>query len=258
MSVYTVKQMAKLSGVSVRALHHYDAIGLLKPRAVGANGYRYYDRQDLLRLQQILFHRALETPLKDIRAALDDPVFDLAAALRAHRERLAAEVERYAKLVDIVDRTLADLKGDETMDDKQMFDGFDPAKQAAREAWLTERLGEGKAVEAIATAKAKLSSLTKAEFNAFQAEQLEMEAEVAKALTQGLPADSDAVSAVMRRWWGWIAKGWNREPTPEAFTGLGRLYLDNPEFTARYEAVAPGLTEYLAEAMRAFAERRTA
>ena len=72
MSVYTVKQMAKLSGVSVRALHHYDTIGLLRPRAVGANGYRYYDRQDLLRLQQILFHRALETPLKDIRAALDE------------------------------------------------------------------------------------------------------------------------------------------------------------------------------------------
>ncbi len=62
MSVYTVKQMARLSGVSVRSLHHYDAIGLLRPRAVGANGYRYYDREDLLRLQQILFHRALETP----------------------------------------------------------------------------------------------------------------------------------------------------------------------------------------------------
>ena len=91
MSVYTVKQMARLSGVSVRALHHYDAIGLLKPRAVGANGYRYYDRQDLLRLQQILFHRALETPLKDIQAALDQPGFDLAAALRAYLASAKAE-----------------------------------------------------------------------------------------------------------------------------------------------------------------------
>lgn len=257
MSVYTVKQMAKLSGVSVRALHHYDAIGLLRPRAVGANGYRYYDRQDLLRLQQILFHRALETPLKDIRAALDDPAFDLAAALRAHRERLAAEAERYAKLVDIVDRTLADLTGDETMEDKEMFRGFDPAKQARHEAELVERYGDGMA-EKIAHSKAGMESWGKGDWAGFQQEALAIEADMAKALAQGLPGDSAVVSAIMRRHWAWIAKSWNREPSPDAFTGLGRLYLDNPEFTARYEAVAPGLTEYLAEAMRAFAEKRAA
>jgi DNA-binding transcriptional MerR regulator len=249
--------MAKMSGVSVRTLHHYDAIGLLRPRAVGANGYRYYDRQNLLRLQQILFHRALETPLKDIQAALDDPAFDLAAALRAHRERLAAEAERYAKLVDIVDHTLADLKGDETMEDKEMFRGFDPAKQARHEAELVERYGDGMA-EKIAHSKAGMESWGKDDWAGFQQEALAIEADMAKALAQGLPADSAVVSAIMRRHWAWIAKSWNREPTPDAFMGLGRLYLDNPEFTARYEAVAPGLTEYLAEAMRAFAERRAA
>jgi len=257
MSVYTVKQMAKLSGVSVRTLHHYDAIGLLRPRAVGANGYRYYDRQDLLRLQQILFHRALETPLRDIQAALDDPAFDLAAALRAHRERLAAEAERYAKLVDIVDRTLADLKGDETMEDKEMFRGFDPATQARHEAELVERYGAGMA-EKIAHSKAGMASWGKGDWVGFQQEAVAIEHDMAKALAQGLPADSAAVAAIMRRHWAWIAKSWNREPTPDAFTGLGRLYLDNPEFTARYEAIAPGLTEYLAEAMRVFAAGRSA
>jgi DNA-binding transcriptional MerR regulator len=255
MSIYTVKQMAKLSGVSVRALHHYDAIGLLRPRAVGANGYRYYDRQDLLRLQQILFHRALETPLKDIQAALDDPAFDLAAALRAHRERLAAQVERYAKLVDVVDRTLADLKGDETMEDKTLFEGFSPEKQARHETELVERYGDGMA-ETIAHSKAGMKSWGKTDWDGFKQEGVATEHDMAKALSQGLPADSDAVATIMRRHWAWIAKSWNREPTPEAFTGLGQLYLDNPEFTARYEAIAPGLTDYLAEAMRVFAERR--
>lgn len=255
MSVYTVKQMAKLSGVSVRALHHYDAIGLLRPRAVGANGYRYYDRQDLLRLQQILFHRALETPLKDIQAALDDPAFDLAAALRTHRERLAAEVERYAKLVDVVDRTLADLKGDETMEDKDMFKGFDPEKQARHEAELVERYGDGMA-EQIAHSKAGMKSWGKADWDGFKQEGVAIEHDMAKALAQGLPADSDAVAGIMRRHWAWIGKSWNREPTPAAFTGLGQLYLDSPEFTERYEAIAPGLTEYLATAMRVFAEKR--
>jgi DNA-binding transcriptional MerR regulator len=255
LSVYTVKQMASLSGVSVRALHHYDAIGLLKPRAVGINGYRYYDRADLLRLQQILFHRALETPLKEIQAALDDPGFDLAAALRAHRERLAAEAERYARLVDVVDRTLADLEGDETMDDNQLFDGFTPEKQAEHEAWLIDRYGEDRAGRAIAGAKARMGSLTKVEVAAFQAERAAIEAEMATALEQGLPADSAVVDTIMRRHWNWVGRAWNREPTSEAFVGLGRLYLEHPEFTARYEALASGLTEYLAEAMRAYAEK---
>lgn len=255
MSVYTVKQMARLSGVSVRALHHYDAIGLLKPRAVGGNGYRYYDRQDLLRLQQILFHRALETPLKDIQAALDQPGFDLAAALRAHRVRLAAEAERYARLVDVVDRTLADLEGDETMDDKMLFEGFDPKKQAGYEAELVERYGEPMA-ERIAQSKAGMKTWGKKDWSQFQEEAKAIEHDLAKALTQGLPVDSAPVAAIMRRHWAWIGKSWNREPTPDAFAGLGHLYQDNPEFTARYEAIAPGLTEYFAEAMRAFARGR--
>ncbi|ADG12107.1 MerR family transcriptional regulator [Caulobacter segnis] len=255
MSVYTVKQMAKLSGVSVRALHHYDAIGLLRPRAVGANGYRYYDRQDLLRLQQILFHRTLETPLKDIQAVLDDPRFDLAAALRAQRERLAAEAERYARLVTVVDQTLATLEGDETMDDKMLFEGFDPKKQAQHEAWLVDRYGD-EAAQRIADAKAGMKTWGKKDWSHFQEEAKAIEHDLAKALSQGLPVDSEPVTAIMRRHWAWVGRSWNREPTPDAFKGLGHLYQENPEFTARYEAIAPGLTEYLAEAMRVFADKR--
>ena len=71
MSVYTVSEVARISGVSVRALHHYDGIGLLKPGHVGENGYRYYGRDELLRLQQIMFHRELGFPLEEIRRALE-------------------------------------------------------------------------------------------------------------------------------------------------------------------------------------------
>ena len=227
----------------------------LNRRAVGANGYRYYDRQDLLRLPQIRFHRALETPLKDIQAALDDPAFDLAAALRAQRSRLAAEAERYAQLVTVVDRTLANLEGDETMDDKMLFEGFDPKKQAEHEAWLVEHYGD-EAAQRIADAKAGMKTWGKKDWSHFQEEAKAIEHDLAKALKQGLPVDSDPVTAIMRRHWAWVGRSWNREPTPDGFRGLGRLYQENPEFTARYEAIAPGLTEYFAEAMRVFAERR--
>ena len=83
MALYTVKQVAKMAGLSVRALHHYDQIGLLKPASVGQNGYRYYGRDELLRLQQILFHRELEFPLEAIAQVPDKPDFDRVAALRA-------------------------------------------------------------------------------------------------------------------------------------------------------------------------------
>ncbi|MFT4255256.1 MAG: MerR family transcriptional regulator [Caulobacter sp.] len=253
MSRYTVKQMATLSGVSVRTLHHYDAVGLLRPRVIGANGWRWYDRADLLRLQQILFYRELETPLRDIAQALDAPGFDAAAALRGHRARLAAQAERYARLTALVDRTLDTLQGDETMDDKDLFDGFDAETQGRHEAALVERYGEGM-TERIARSKAGMKGWTKTDGAAFQAEQAAIEAAMAKALNEGLPADSTAVRAIMARHHAWVGKAWNRAPEPAAFAGLGQLYLATPEFVDRYEAIAPGLTEYLAEAMRVYSQ----
>src|SRR6185503_20367649 len=90
---YTVKQLARLSGVSVRTLHHYDEIGLLKPSFLGENRYRYYGREELLRLQDILFHRELGVPLQEIGKLLATEGRDRVAILREHRERLLERVE---------------------------------------------------------------------------------------------------------------------------------------------------------------------
>ncbi len=251
---YTVKQVAKLSGVSVRTLHHYDEIGLLKPESVGANGYRYYGRDELLRLQQILFHRELGFPLAEIAQVLDAPDFDRVAALKAHRARLEAETKRYRRLVRTIDETLAALRGGTAMDDRAMFRGFDPKKQAEHEAWLIDNHGEDMR-ERIAQSKAGMKGWKQADFDSAQDEAAAIEAAMAKALADGLPADSAAVQALMARHHAWVALMWNRKPTGEAFAGLGQLYQGHPEFRARYEARAAGLTDYLTEAMRVFAER---
>src|SRR3546814_1303554 len=95
----TVRQVARAAGISVRTLHHYDAIGLLKPGHVGANGYRYYGKEELLRLQQILFYRELGLPLAEIAAVLDDPAFDPLAALREHRAALEGRIGHYRTLI---------------------------------------------------------------------------------------------------------------------------------------------------------------
>src|ERR1700722_20536305 len=111
MKELTVKQLAAISGVTVRALHHYDDIGLLKPAFVGANGYRYYGRAELLRLQRILFHRELGVPLTAIAELLDLETANQIGVLRQHRDKLEAERERYRVLIETIDRTIDDLSG---------------------------------------------------------------------------------------------------------------------------------------------------
>ncbi len=257
MSGYTVKQVAKLSGVSVRTLHHYDEVGLLKPACVGANGYRYYGREELLRLQQILFHRELGLPLEAIRRVLDAPDFDRVEALRAHREKLAADARRYRRLVRTIDQTLAALQGERQMDETDLYQGFAPEKQAEYEACLVDRYG-GDMRARIDASKARMKSWGEGEIADFKADGEAIERAFAQALADGLPADCAAVLALSRRWAHWIERAWGRKPTRESFIGLGKLYQEHPDFRARYEALGPGTTDYLAEAMRAYAEQALA
>ncbi|MGH6964723.1 MAG: MerR family transcriptional regulator [Phenylobacterium sp.] len=253
MTGHTVKQVAKLSGVSVRTLHHYDEIGLLKPANVGLNGYRYYGREELLRLQQILFHRELGLALEDIRRLLDAPGFDRVAALRAHRTKLAADIERYGQLMRTIDETLAALDGERAMEDKAMYRGFDPEKQAKYEAWIVDRYPAMQRV--MDASKALTKTWKQADFDSAQHEMEAVESGMANALTSGLPVDSDHVQSLVRRLSVLVSRYWTEPVTGLGFVGLANLYGEHPDFRARYETRAAGLTEYLQAAMRAFAEK---
>jgi DNA-binding transcriptional MerR regulator/quercetin dioxygenase-like cupin family protein len=121
---YTVKQVAALSGVSVRSLHFYDETGLLKPAYVGANGYRFYEEPQLLTLQQILFYRELGLELKHIKQVLGRGEFETVAALQSHRQVLEEKLARTHSLLGTIDKTIAHLKGRTRMTTEDMFVGF--------------------------------------------------------------------------------------------------------------------------------------
>lgn len=254
MKMLTVKQVAKASGVSVRALHHYDEIGLLKPASVGANRYRYYGREEMLRLQQILIHRELDIPLQEIAAILDDPKFDQLAALRQQREKLEHEAKRYAQLVRTIDRTIASLNGDHAMKNADLYKGISPEKQAEYEAWLIERFG-GDLPERIAVSKKKYESLSDAEKKALMDELSEVELAWADAMKNGVPAESKALDPLLKRHRAWVAAMWDKPCPPGAYHGLADLHLGHPDFVARYEAIAEGFSDYHAESMKAYAKR---
>ena len=99
-------------------LHHYDAIGLLKPSRVGDNGYRYYGEESVLRLQQILFYRELGIPLENIKKIMGRRDFDVLGALRSHKEALKKQVSRINRLIQTVDNTINHLKGNTSMSEK--------------------------------------------------------------------------------------------------------------------------------------------
>jgi DNA-binding transcriptional MerR regulator len=257
MKLLTVKQVARLSGVSVRALHHYDEIGLLKPARIGRNRYRYYGEPELMRLQQILLQRELDIPLDRIRDSLDDPAFDQRRALLEQRDRLAAEAKRYAQLVRTIDRTIARLDGENAMRNGDLYKGFSPEKQAEYEAWLIEKYG-GDMPERIVASRKKYDALTAAERQALMDGLADVEKAWADAMKNGVPADSRALDPLLRRHRAWVAAMWDKPCPPEAYAGLADLHLGHPDFVSRYEAIAEGFSDYHAAAMKAYAARLAA
>ena len=250
----TVKQLAAISGVTVRTLHHYDEIGLLVPAHVGANGYRYYGRTEMLRLQRILFHRELGVPLGEIAALLDLEGEDQVGVLMRHREKLEAERQRFGVLIETIDRTVADLKGETKMSNADLYKGFSAEKQAGYEAWLVERYGEAMKADVDRARKAR-SRMSEAEQAAVMAELKDIEAALAEGMRRGIDPMSEPVDRLIRRHRDWVAAAWDKPCSPDAYAGLADLYLSHPDFVQRYETIAPGFAVWLTDAMKAHAVR---
>jgi DNA-binding transcriptional MerR regulator len=252
--VHTVKQLAVLAGVSVRTLHHYDSMGLLRPAHTGDNGYRYYSRPQLLRLQQIILHRRLGLSLSEIAAILDAPEFDQESALLRQKARLMEERDRFSQMIETIERTIATLKGQDTMSDAELYSGFTPpAKQAEYEAWLVEKYGsdaEGWIAEAKKRGPQDALQVMKS-----MEELRQVETALADQLRKGVASDDAALDPLLERHRAWIASQWGRPCPPVAYANMADIY-QHPDFVKRYEAIHEGFTAFLTGAIRAWAKRQ--
>ncbi|QKV19661.1 MerR family transcriptional regulator [Oricola thermophila] len=256
MANYLVGELAAMAGVSVRTLHHYHEIGLLVPAHVGENNYRYYGREELLRLQQILIYRELGIPLAEIGAILDAPGFDRLIALKGQRERIAHEVARFTEMLRTIDRTIAELEGDRVMKDAELYSGIvDPKKQAEHEAWLEQNYGPD-VREHIETSRLKMENLSPAERNSTMSELKDIEQKLAMALRDGVPPEARSLDPLIERHHAWVVSAWGRDCPPVAYAGLADTY-EHPDFKARYEAIEKGFSAYLCAAMRSWAKRQS-
>jgi DNA-binding transcriptional MerR regulator len=246
--MYTVKQVADLANVSVRTLHYYDEIGLLTPSTVGANGYRHYDDNALLRLQQILFYREIGLELTQIKEILNRPDFDLLTALRSHRAAIQENINRQQNLINTIDNTIKDLTGEIKMSKKRLFEAFSDEKQKQYEREVRLQYGP-----TIVNESVKLwNSYSKAQQTAIQEEGTEIYNDWVDAMEAGKSPQSAEVQAIAERWHRNI--GHFYEPTLEILRGLGEMYNTHPGFMATFQKFHPDLPAYLQETITQYVD----
>lgn len=226
---FTVGELSKLTGVTVRALHHYDEIGLVRPSQRTAAGYRLYEDADVLRLQQVLVLRELGVPLPEIGPAIDAAA-DRAALLRKHRAALAEKRTRLDAMLAAVDAALEVLeKGKKQMmtpeELKAMFKDFNPEgyEEEARQRW-----GD---TEAYQESMRRTRQYGKAEWQAIRDESEEIYARLGRLMQQGAAVSDPAVQAAVEDHRRHIER-WFYPCSQQMHQGLGEMYVADPRFTA--------------------------
>ena len=248
-----MKKLAKLAGVSVRTLHLYDRLGLLKPRTRTEARYRLYGEAELFRLQQILFYKELDLPLQAIKAILDDPAFDLLGALRSHKAALLTRRDRLAVLLATVDKTIAKLKEESTMmTHEELYEGFPRERAEAYRQEAAQKWG----ADTVEKSENHLRGLGKEGFARLKAESEEiwntLEGMVGEDPTsEGVQNQVARHYAVIRQFWGTAG---SPDAQAEAYRGLGRLFVQDERYTALNGQPNPAFAEFMRRAMSHFAD----
>jgi MerR family transcriptional regulator, thiopeptide resistance regulator len=249
--LYTVGEVSALAHVTVRALHHYDEVGLLVPSDRSAAGYRRYSRADLARLQRILFYRALDFGLDEITRILDERDVDPLDHLRRQHGLLTDRAERLIELIATVEKTMEAHAMGIRLTPDEMFEVFgddDPTEHAAE---AERRWGESDAYRESAR---RTSHYSKDDWLRVRAEADAITQSFAAAMRAGVPADSGEALAAARAHRAYIAKTYYAL-TPEMHRGLGEMYVADERFATTYDSVAAGLAGYVRDAIVAAADQ---
>lgn len=236
--------MAKLSGVSVRTLHYYDEIGLLAPsEVVSETGYRYYNEDSLEKLQQILFYRELDFPLKEIVQIMNASDYNKEEALRKQRELLKLKRKRLDKLIGLLN---ANLKGDTTMS----FNEFDTTEiDEARAKYAEEVKERWGNTDAYAQSQKKTSKYTKEDWKRVNEGMDELLKQFSESLNEN-PA-SEKVQELVRGWQQYITETYY-ECTKEVLAGLGQMYVMDERFTKNMDKYGEGTAKLISEAIAVY------
>ncbi|MEV0238172.1 MerR family transcriptional regulator [Nonomuraea sp. NPDC050786] len=250
---FAVGQVAKLAGITIRTLHHYDEIGLLTPGERTPAGYRRYTDADLTRLQQILLYRELGFPLDEIAAILDHDTTDDLTHLRRQHDLLTRKAEHLHQLIAAVERAMQARATGIPLTPAERLQAFGDFRPEDHDAEVQRRWGT---TPQYAESHRRVATYTHDDWRQIRAEAAAITADLAAALQTGQPADGPHAMDLAERHRDHITR-WFYTCTPDIHRCLGDLYVDDPRFTAHFDTHTPGLAAYLRHAIHANARRTT-
>lgn len=246
---YTINQLAKIAGVSVRTLHHYDEEGLLSPKRNEKNDYRAYSEGDLLVLQQILFFRELDFSLADIKKIIKSKDFDIAAALKDHRKMIMLKKARIDGLLQTIDKTINKVTKNKAMTDEELYDGFTKEEMNKLAEEAKQRWGH---TDAYKESEIKMRSMTKEKMDVIK---LEGDAILKKgALLIGKDVHDPEVQALIAEHYAHLSNFYT--PNPEMYKGLAEMYIGDTRFRSHFEKYHPDLPQFMHDAMVVFTDEK--
>ncbi|HEX2924965.1 MAG TPA: MerR family transcriptional regulator [Ruminiclostridium sp.] len=244
---YTVKKLAQIAGVSARTLRYYDEIGILKPARINSSGYRIYGREEVDRLQRILFYRELDVELDTIGEILNDPAYDSMSALKDHRERLLEKKNQLERLLSTIDKTIAAGEGRIEMTDKEKFEGFKQKMIDENEQKYGKEIRKKYGEETVKQSYDKLKGLSEEQYREMEKLNTEVMETLKQAYKTGDPAGGLAQKAAdLHR--QWLSFSWPAYSS-EAHAGVAQMYVEDERFKAYYDKEQPGMAEFLRDAI---------
>ncbi|MDR9449780.1 MAG: MerR family transcriptional regulator [Acidimicrobiia bacterium] len=248
---YSVGEVSKVAGVTIRTLHHYDEIGLLRPAGKSLAGYRQYDDVDLERLQEILFYRELGFGLEEIAGLVNLPTFNRAQILRRQRTLIEQKIDRLQSMVKSIDRALQAGEEGHTMTKEEMFEVFGNFDPSEHEDEVRERWGD---TEAFGESSKRAGRYSRDDWKRVRDEADSVNQRLADLCASGTdPEAAESMEAAEQH--RLHIDRWFYPCTHEMHAGLGDMYVLDPRFTKFWDDYQPGLATFVREAFLANGRR---
>ena len=242
-----IKEFAKLTGVSVRTLHYYDEIGLLKPCFINEeNGYRYYDENSLLKMQEILYFRELDFPLSSIKELITSPEYNRALAFKNQKKLLTLKKERLERLIDALDKA---AKGEIIMNafENKEYD-------TVRKQYEEEAKAKYSSTDAYKESEIKTKGYTKEKWNDVGNGMDEVLSLFADCKNEGNAADSEKAQSLVKKLQDYITENFYT-CTDEILAGLGQMYVYDERFKNNIDKHGEGTAEYISKAIKIYCNK---
>lgn len=249
---YTISKLAKISGVSTRTLRYYDELGLLEPKRISSSNYRIYGQNELELLHQILFYRELELPLEKIKEIIQSDSFDVETALNGHLIKLNQKRNRLDQLIETVEKSIQETRGEITMTDKEKFEAFKKEKIAENEEKFGKEIREKYGNAVVEQSNEELRNTTASQMENFKALNDKLDRKLAEATRLGDPR-SELAQEVCALHGEWLVAAW-----PEGYYdkekhyNLSVMYVEDERFKAYYDKIEPGAAEFLNKALKIY------